>query len=506
MVDFPSPQSPALSPQSRCGLSLTEVLIAMGILTLGLLGVASVFPVGSFYMQKADISDRGSAIAQSVFSDIMARGMLNPATWFVVVPPNASSTQGIAFPSDGAYAPVPQPVNVSSVRGAFARPFALSLGEALNQQTAATDPTLIGNQFGSAFVIDPLGVATMAFPGVPPQPSRHGPAMTFPATAYQNFFAYANKPSWIKSPWFAWSTGSANGVWPVRRVTFRQPNGWQMDKTIAEHYFRGNDDLAYDFPPRDDRPAMQNWDTSTTSGNTIPLSRKWTGDYSWIVTVVPSSNAARDGMARNPEGFAYDVSVVVFYKRGLPPDAPKAHVETANLNDYLNTMGENERAVKATIISTGLNGGELLLTDWDAGASRSAFEGLRTGEWIMLCGPHPNSNVTSADPPVLPTGESRFVLNWYQVITIDKEGTGIAGFDPIKQRVVTVRGVQWPWQPMANWYDYTQPSNILCAAICRGAVAVHAKSVRLESPGSSPVTFGGGGTTGTTPPKWRQPG
>ncbi len=72
----------------RLGLSLTEVLIAMGILTLGLLGVAVVFPVGSFYMQKAEIADRGSAIAQSVMSDIMARGMLNPAAWFVIVPPN----------------------------------------------------------------------------------------------------------------------------------------------------------------------------------------------------------------------------------------------------------------------------------------------------------------------------------------------------------------------------------------------------------------------------------
>ena len=73
-----NPQSPVPGPQLRRGLSLTEVLISMGILTLGLLGVASVFPVGSYYMQKAEISDKGSAIAQSVFSDLMARGMLNP--------------------------------------------------------------------------------------------------------------------------------------------------------------------------------------------------------------------------------------------------------------------------------------------------------------------------------------------------------------------------------------------------------------------------------------------
>ncbi len=73
---FPLPPSPL-----RLGLSLTEVLIAMGILTLGLLGVASVFPVGGYYMQQAEIKDHASAIAQSVMSDIMARGMLNPRSW-----------------------------------------------------------------------------------------------------------------------------------------------------------------------------------------------------------------------------------------------------------------------------------------------------------------------------------------------------------------------------------------------------------------------------------------
>ena len=56
-------------PVSRLGISLTEVLIAMGILTVGLLGVASIFPVASFYMQKGDVADRGSAIAQAAFNE-----------------------------------------------------------------------------------------------------------------------------------------------------------------------------------------------------------------------------------------------------------------------------------------------------------------------------------------------------------------------------------------------------------------------------------------------------
>jgi Tfp pilus assembly protein PilV len=490
------------NPTPRVGLSLTEVLIAMGILTLGLLGVASVFPVGSYYMQQADIADRGSAIAQSVMNDIMSRGMLNPRAWYVMTPKPKSVSPNVwntVFPSDGKYSPSGTPQD-----GTFTRPFGTVLGEALNQSTAATDKTLLAKQFGSAYVIDPIGLSVLAFRnGTPPtQTITHGPAAVFPATAYYAFPYYAG---WAASAWSPWSGGSAataNGyTWPVRRVTFRQPSsGWQMDATLAEHYFRGSDDLATDLPTRDDRPGIQNWDKN---GQT-PLARQWTGDYSWMVTVAPGTNAARDGMASNPEGFSYDVSVVVFYKRLLPDNADSTYLALGNSNSaFLSAMGANERAVRASVFSTGLNGGELLLTDMndvtDAnGKFVSAFDQLKTGQWIMLCGPHPNSNVNNSTTP--PTGDPKFALNWYQVLSIDKEGTGVTSFDPNTQRIVAVRGAQWPWQPAQYITTKTDLANDLCVAICKGAVAVHTKSIRLES-GISEVTFNNaGGSTTTQPP------
>src|SRR3954470_2407137 len=120
---YSSPQPLAPSPWPRRGLRLTEVLIAMGILTLGLLGVASVFPVGSFYMQKAEVADRGSAIAQSVMNDLMARGMLNPRSWYTMVPIPRLTTVGdpnLGFPSDGKYSSLA----ASNITGRFIRPFA----------------------------------------------------------------------------------------------------------------------------------------------------------------------------------------------------------------------------------------------------------------------------------------------------------------------------------------------------------------------------------------------
>ena len=90
-------------------------------------------------------------------------------------------------------------------------------------------------------------------------------------------------------------------TWPIRRVTFQQPDRLaDGTRRWPSTMFSGNDDLAYDFPQRDDRPAMQNWDTANINSTPTPLARQWTGDYSWMVTVAPTTNAARDGMARNP--------------------------------------------------------------------------------------------------------------------------------------------------------------------------------------------------------------
>jgi hypothetical protein len=168
-------------------------------------------------------------------------------------------------------------------------------------------------------------------------------------------------------------------------------------------------------------------------------------------------------MARDPESHAYDVSVVVFYKRPLPTEDPATALGMASdLDGYSDIIGQNERTVRASIVSSSPNGGEILLEDLNDIDNKSPFDNLRTSEWIMLCGPQQNKPRDSGDPV--------FELNWYQVVAVDSDPTN----NPAR-RLVTVRGPRWSWEPN------TQISNNLCAAICRGAVAVHAKTMRLES-------------------------
>jgi hypothetical protein len=461
----------------------------MGILTLGLLGVAALFPVGSFYMQKAEIADHGSAIAQHAMNELVSSGMLNPNSWWMMTPPayykGGTST---TFNADVEYLPIQSGM---AIPGTYTRPVGAALAESLVAAASSPDKAIVSKQFGAAYVIDPMGVAAMASPNNRfGQLSWNEPSAVCPSSAYA--WAVVPDPSYAWSPW--------GSMWPVRRVTFRQPifnpasDPWQMDAETARHYFGLPDDLATTFPPRADRPAAQNWDTTTLNQEKIVTTRQWAGDYSWLATVVPQTTEARDGLARG--GYDYLVSVVVFYKRPLPPGA----VSTINsmavfggaAKDYFKTMTAGERAVKAQVISTGLNGGELLLTDIEvkSGDSNpdSPFDQLKVGEWAMLCGPHPSS---TSDEPV-------FFLNWYQVIAVDAEAPELDP-NPNKrrnQRVVTLRGPQWPWKPPTSAND---PVATLCLGIFRGAVAVHSKSLQLESSSVAPPFAANGGVV-TSPP------
>ncbi|MDZ4821505.1 MAG: prepilin-type N-terminal cleavage/methylation domain-containing protein [Planctomycetota bacterium] len=65
----------------RTGISLLEVMIAIFILSVGLLSVASLLPVGSFQVQKALSEDRKSHVGQNAFREFRTRGMANPALW-----------------------------------------------------------------------------------------------------------------------------------------------------------------------------------------------------------------------------------------------------------------------------------------------------------------------------------------------------------------------------------------------------------------------------------------
>ena len=66
---------------ARRGISLLEVLISMGILTVGLLSVLALVPAGKSQAVKAVVYDRSSVMAANVAADLIARGLLRTSSW-----------------------------------------------------------------------------------------------------------------------------------------------------------------------------------------------------------------------------------------------------------------------------------------------------------------------------------------------------------------------------------------------------------------------------------------
>ncbi|MDA1039179.1 MAG: prepilin-type N-terminal cleavage/methylation domain-containing protein [Planctomycetota bacterium] len=60
-------------PDSRSGFSLLEVLVASGILVVGLASVAALLPAAATRMHQAVVQDRAGALAANAYADIMAR-------------------------------------------------------------------------------------------------------------------------------------------------------------------------------------------------------------------------------------------------------------------------------------------------------------------------------------------------------------------------------------------------------------------------------------------------
>jgi type II secretory pathway pseudopilin PulG len=69
---------------NRAGITLLEVLISLGILSIGLASVVALIPAGGSQARKAQIEDRRAALGAASLNDIITRGVLNPSTWSTV--------------------------------------------------------------------------------------------------------------------------------------------------------------------------------------------------------------------------------------------------------------------------------------------------------------------------------------------------------------------------------------------------------------------------------------
>ena len=74
----------APSHDRRSGITLMEVLISIGILSIGLGSVVALIPAGGSQAKKTVIEDRRGAMGAGAIADVVNYGMINPATWSTI--------------------------------------------------------------------------------------------------------------------------------------------------------------------------------------------------------------------------------------------------------------------------------------------------------------------------------------------------------------------------------------------------------------------------------------
>lgn len=104
---------------SRAGITLIEVLISIGILSIGLASVLALIPAGGNEARRALVADRKASLAANAMADAIHYGVLNTSRWSVV----PAAPYAIAIdPIGGAAFPANVTPTVLSVGGATIPP------------------------------------------------------------------------------------------------------------------------------------------------------------------------------------------------------------------------------------------------------------------------------------------------------------------------------------------------------------------------------------------------
>ena len=107
----------------RSGITLTEILIAILIMGVGLVSLATLFPLGLLRAQRALRDSRSTLLAESAISEVGARNLLNYESFYFSQwynypnPPNANDHITVPDGPAGLAVPDGRRQGVTDARG-----------------------------------------------------------------------------------------------------------------------------------------------------------------------------------------------------------------------------------------------------------------------------------------------------------------------------------------------------------------------------------------------------
>lgn len=419
----------------RSGISLIEVLIAVFVLTFGLMGIAMVIPAGRYLMVEAAKSDRGSACGRAALNDMKIRGWLDPLRWTQIrgVPRPAAQNGGVAY--------------------------------------------------GETFLVDPvffqIGLAA--------------------GTQTVQFFPYSAAASQVPNTRLWPERALARRVSPnIPRAVAERITTWadelvfslENEEQRPRQLFQWNNGEGWAFP-------VLAGDGATVGATNYPICAQNEGSFTWAAMVAPVVPPAVDGLWNDPGPPAtdvpmigvnsitrYEVSIVVFYRRDFY--CPTSTELTSSPDPEI----VKERSVYAEISGGGIGGGDVQLFIADANLPNS-YLNVRKNQWIMLKALDRAGGAEFSGNWHMPA-----VFKWYRVVGVsDIEDAAITDpatipADPNNKlngrgRYVTLAGPDWQidttFGPNNNDPAFDPQTDIAEAAIIDDVVGVYTTIVDVSS-------------------------
>lgn len=417
--------------RARRGVTLLEVLISIGVLAIGLLGVAHLIPLGTFSVNETAKADRSAAMGRAAMHEVRVRDMLEVR--------NDNGDSRWCFAKTGGQV-------LDTV-------YPLSLGVSWPHN----HPEFL---LGQAFAIDPMYATKAAVLQGPPLPTAQQVEFDYFPFAPPSITPTDSRLVRLRLDIFAHNTlRMKNGVAFNYGILLpgdpKRANRSARQLAVFDRIFTWQDDLIFDLDEDDpdrrprqsclwDNGAIAPYETPTGSGPK-PLRSQSANHYSWMLTAEPDPNELplaflHSSATNRPECLdalskhrqkTYTVSIVTFYKRDVTCDAA--------------AEPPCERLVRIDFTSTGIGGGDAMLMVPSAKTFEQAEEYLKVkdNQWILVTGFVTEPRL-DAILGAVGTGQRR-IAKWYRVIRVDDEIESHPNPGPQTHwiRRVTLAGPDW---------------------------------------------------------------
>ena len=369
----------------RRAVTVIEVLFAMGVILIGLMGVAALVPVAGRDAAASLHADIAGRVAAGATAQLNAQG-INNLTGVVIANNEARTADSLSLMVAPAGGSPPTPfASLASVVGALSSPGVLPNNGLLR----------------ASYCIDPTMVSTVQnIPVVSPPPPPFSPLPDSNSrNAYQplRFPYYSEFYDAVAAPNAAISVNPPGMVFPrMYRIGFGPGLGGLPFRSamLGQRMADGEVSLGLTLPQDDALPASQILRPTTSAG--IVGARETLGDFNWIATLTPPVGS----------GNLYKLSVVAL--SGRPADPVLSTAPYTVTNPYTNPDSEKVVWV-ADAVSLGSTTEVLVY------GSTAIQDDIIAGQWVMLS-MQPRNGAGVATGPA--------VHQWYRVVQAAETETG----------------------------------------------------------------------------------